>query len=244
MKPAFLSRRPKYPRQWSDLPAGDDLKCIVETSIRECSRHMFGYHMLKLGDLSSQLDIQGSPIKHLVNVTDKMGAHTSIQASTNELPLAENSVDAVVLAHELDFAQDPHQILREVSRVIIPNGYAVIVGFNPLSLAGMMKYLPVNPKQVLHDARFFSIVRLKDWLHLLGFEVVDVQNLVFSELFFERKINPEGRWQVWCKKHLPIFSSTYLIVAKKRVVPLSLIKPKWKPKPNFSTVSARIRYES
>jgi SAM-dependent methyltransferase len=240
MKPAFLSRRPKYPRQWSDLPAGDDLKHIVELGIQQCSRNMFGYHMLKIGDLSSQLEIEGSPIKHLVNVTDKVADYTNIQAASNELPLAENSVDAVILAHELDFAQDPHQILREVNRVIIPNGYAVIVGFNPFSLAGMLKYLPINPKQVLHDARFFSIVRLKDWLHLLGFEIVDVQSLVFSELFFERKVNPYGRWQVWCKKHLPVFSSTYLIVAKKRVVPLSLVKPKWKLKPNFSAVSARM----
>ena len=140
-----------------------------------------------------------------------------------------------------DFAQDPHQILREVDRVMMPNGQVAIVGFNPFSLAGVLKFLPINPKQILHDARFFSAMRIKDWLHLLGFEVMEHQHLVFSELFFERKVDADSRWQIWCQKYLPIFSSLYVIVAKKRVMPLSLIKPKWKPKPNFSVVGASMR---
>ena len=87
-------------------------------------------------------------------------------------------VDAFCLAHELDFAKDPHQILREVDRTIMPNGYVVITGFNPFSLCGLFKYLPINKGSVLHDARFFSCARVKDWLQLLGFEIVDVKSLI------------------------------------------------------------------
>lgn len=241
MKPALLDRKPRYPKLWSELPAGDDLKSIVESALEDVSRQMFGYHMVKLGDLSCQLSTQHCPIKHIINVNDEKNASTSIVAHSHELPFSEGSIDALILAHELDFARDPHQVLREVDRVVIPNGYVAIIGFNPVSLAGLLKYLPVNPKQILHEARFFSSMRIKDWLHLLGFEIIEHQNLLFSELFFERSVNPQGRWQVWCKKYLPIFSSMYLIVAKKRVLPLSLIKPKWKPKHNFSAVGASMR---
>lgn len=241
MKPALSSNKPRYPRSWSELPAGKDLKHIVEASLEDVSRKMFGYHLVKIGDLSNQVDMPNCPIKHVINVSDRENGNTGIVAQSHELPLLENSVDAVVLAHELDFAQDPHQILREVDRILMPNGYVAIVGFSPVSVAGLLKYLPVNPKQILHDARFFTSTRIKDWLHLLGFEVIEHHNLLFSELFFERRINPFGRWQVWCRKYLPIFSSMYMIVAKKRVLPLSLIKARWKPKPKFSAVGASMR---
>lgn len=241
MKPALLTRKPRYPRTWEELPSGLDLKQIVEHALIEPSRQMFGYHLIKIGDLSSQTDLPHCPIKHVVNVTDSPKLYSSALGHSNALPFAESSVDAVVLTHELDFAQDPHQILREVDRIIIPNGNLILVGFSPLSFAWLLKYLPINPKQILHDARFFSSIRIKDWLHLLGFEVIDLQHVVFSELFFERKIRYDSRWQVWCQKYLPIMSSMYIIQAKKRVLPLSLIKPQWKPKPNFSTVGASMR---
>lgn len=241
MKPALSDRKPRYPRAWQELPAGDDLKYIVESALEDISRKMFGYHLMKLGDLSCQVDMPHCPIKHIINVTDQEKTTSGLAALSHELPFLENSIDAVLLAHELDFAQDPHQILREVDRVLMPNGYVAIVGFSPVSVAGFLKYLPVNPKQILHDARFFSSMRIKDWLHLLGFEVIEHHHLLFSELFFERRVNPLGRWQVWCKKYLPIFSSMYLIVGKKRVLPLSLIKARWKPKPKFSAVGASMR---
>lgn len=241
MKPALSSNKPRYPRAWQELPAGEDLHGIVETALEEVSRKMFGYHLVKIGDLSSQIAMPNCPIKHVINVSDRPSDSTSIVAHSHELPMLENSVDAVLLAHELDFAQDPHQILREVDRILMPNGYVAIVGFSPVSVAGLLKYLPVNPKQILHDARFFTGTRIKDWLHLLGFEVIEHHHLLFSELFFERRINQYGRWQVWCRKYLPFFSSMYMIVGKKRVLPLSLIKARWKPKPKFSAVGASMR---
>ena len=241
MKPALLAKQPRYPSSWQDLPVGEDLKAIVETAVEDISRQMFGYHLLKIGHLSAQLSLSQCPIKHKVSVVRDTGIKNSVIAHSHELPFGENSIDAAILINELDFAQDPHQILREVDRIMIPNGQVAIVGFNPFSLAGLMKFLPINPKQILHDARFFSSMRIKDWLSLLGFEVVEHQHLVFSELFFERKVDADSRWQIWCQKYLPIFSSLYVIVAKKRVLPLSLIKPKWKPKPNFSVVGASMR---
>lgn len=238
MKPARIAKRIRYPTQWTELPAGLQMKSIIEQALEDVSRQMFGYHMVKLGALSSDIELPLSPIKHIVNMASPQQENTDVVAQTYNLPLLENSVDSIILAHELDFAQDPHQILREVDRVLIPNGHVAIVGFNPFSLCGLLKFLPINQKQILHDARFFSSMRIKDWLHLLGFEVIEFHHKVYSELFFDRTIQHDSRWQIWCEKFLPWFSATYIIVAKKRVLPLSLVKPKWKPKPNFSAVGA------
>ena len=53
------------------------------------------------------------------------------------LPFPQHSVDLVVLPHSLELARDPHQTLREVERVLVPEGRVVIAGFNPASLWGM-----------------------------------------------------------------------------------------------------------
>ncbi|WP_460314853.1 methyltransferase domain-containing protein [Aliiglaciecola aliphaticivorans] len=248
MKPALISKKPIYPTSWQALPVGDDMKQHVQTNLEACSRRFFGYHMVRLGCLSSQIDLPECAIKHIVNVVDAkcLEQHQSLHgvnviAQTHELPFSENSVDAYLLAHELDFSKDPHQILREVDRTLIPNGYVVIVGFNPFSLAGTFRYLPLKSNKVLREARFFSSMRINDWLHLLGFEIIEQDQLVFSSLLFKRKSRIFSRIETFCRQYLPIFSSIYVIVAKKRVVPLSLIKPKWKPSPKFSAVGASVR---
>jgi len=47
------------------------------------------------------------------------------------LPFAEQSLDLVVMPHTLEFSRDPHSCLREVERVLVPDGRGVICGFNP-----------------------------------------------------------------------------------------------------------------
>jgi len=241
MKPALIKTHPIKPESWNDLPLGNELKLLIEKEITEVSRKFFGYHLVRLGHLSSQIELSACPIKHQVNITSNVQTNTNLLGSSVDLPLSENCVDAFLLAHELDFAKDPHQILREVDRTIMPNGYVVISGFNPFSLCGLFKYLPVNKGSVLHDARFFSCARVKDWLQLLGFEIVDVRSLLFNELFLQRKLRESSKWSRWCHQYLPILTSMYVIIARKREIPLSMIKPKWKTSTKFSAVGASVR---
>lgn len=233
MRPAFTHRKPRYPKSWQELPCGEQIRDLLTESLRQASRHWFGYHLVKLGALSAELNLPDCPISHQVAVTGGAAASASVLARSRELPLQKRSVDAFVLAFELDFAQDPHQILREVNRAIMPDGHLVLVGFNPLSPAGLAKYLPFRRASLLHDARCFSTMRIKDWLNLLGFEIIEEQGLLHSELLFERHLNPDSRWQRWACRYWRWFGSVYVLVAKRRELPLSLIRPKWSPKPAF-----------
>ncbi|MFQ3235412.1 MAG: hypothetical protein ACI9C4_000969 [Paraglaciecola sp.] len=238
MKPALLDTKPHYPRSWQALPLGAELKAVVETQLAGITQQFFGYHMVKVGNLSSELKLTQCSIKHCVNMMTKVSEHSSILSLPREMALLENSVDAFVLAHELDFAQDPHQILREVDRAIMPDGNLVIVGFNPFSITGLIKLLSFNQQSLLHEARFFSVPRLKDWLNLLGFEIMDVKYQPFSTFKYMQKKNA---WSRWYDIFLPKLASVYIIVAKKRTVPMSLIKPKWQPKPKFAVVGVSMR---
>ncbi|MCQ4062135.1 class I SAM-dependent methyltransferase, partial [Klebsiella pneumoniae] len=58
-------------------------------------------------------------------------------AEFEELPFESQSLDMIVLPHVLEFSEDPHQLLREVERVLMPEGRVVITGFNPMSLWGL-----------------------------------------------------------------------------------------------------------
>ncbi|MGJ8681499.1 methyltransferase domain-containing protein [Paraglaciecola sp.] len=242
MKSALTKNSLPTPESWQELPLGEEVRALIESELTEISRKFFGYHLVRLGHLSSQLELSACPIKHKVNLFSKMKEGSNLIAKSTALPLAENSVDTFVLANELDFTHDPHQILREVDRAIIPNGHLVLTGFNPFSLCGLFKYLPFNQSNILHQARFFSCNRIKDWLQLLGFEVIETKHLLFNELFLQRRLHETSKWNSWSAKNLGYLSSMYLIVAKKREVPLSMIKPKWKQtKRKFSTVGASAR---
>ncbi len=217
------------------------IKQAVQDVCNEYSQRIFGYHFVKLGNLSSQLALTKCPITHQINQTPETQPHTGLVGKSHELPFLENSVDGFLLANELDFAQDPHQILREVDRVITQSGYVIISGFNPLSLTGIGKYLPFKRGNILHDARFFTSSRIKDWLQLLGFEIIEQKQVLFSMLFFNYKRQHPSRWQNWLSDHWPWCSSVYIILAKKRVYPMTTIRPKWKLQPHFNPVGASMR---
>ncbi len=241
MKPAFITKPPTYPNDWHALHLGNQLKDIAEQKLSEPSRQMFGYHMVKLGNLSSQLSLPHCPIQHKMNVASFDSKDATVIADSGNLPFSERSVDAFVLAHELDFAQDPHQVLREVDRCIIPDGCVAILGFNPVSLPGCLKWTPFKHQNVLHEARFFSAHRVKDWLSLLGYQIMEERFYIHSTLFFENKIDLNSKWAKFASRYLPFMASVYLIVGKKREFPLSLIKPSWKLKTRFAPVGASMR---
>ena len=238
MRPAYLADRPHYPRLWQELPLGDCIRRETEQVLQQQCRQFFGYHMVMLGDLSCQLDLSQCSIKHKVTQTNKLADYGGLLSLSESLPYQKNSIDAFVLTHELAFARDPHQILREVNRAIIPNGHVIISGFNPFSLAGISRFLPLQRNQMLRQARFFSAGRIKDWLQLLGFEIVNDKRTVYDALLFEGDTDSDSKLQRFKRQYLEFSGSVYVITAKKRESTLTMIKPKWRRSPKFSTVGA------
>lgn len=266
MKPALTYNWTESLSRWSQIPNGEELKHIQNEIISRRLKLSFGHHLMNLGYLAGALDTQACLIKHEINIAhnsinthtadlhtadlhkkdtnDELGSNTiGLIAEYDQLPIFTNSVDAVVMNHELEFASDPHQVLREIHRVLMPNGNLVLSVFNPVSLFLFDKIWPFKVESPLWHARMFSIARIKDWLVLLGFEIVEQDYCCYSSLLSTKK-QADNWMQTALKTYLPKVGSVCIITAKKREWPLTPIRPKIKFKSSFQPVVSRVSSRS
>ena len=217
---------------------GDWLSAEIQERLDLWCPLLFGYHLLKLGALSGRLSCSCSAIRHQSCVGTE-GDNVGILADLTALPIRDLSIDACLLAHTLDYAADPHQVLREVERVLTADGWLLISGFNPHSLVGLGRLLPKLRQQQPWHARMFSPERLRDWLELLGFEVIHFEAFGFSSFSSGCRIH-------WWRENLgrdycSYFASVYMLAARKRTVPLTLEpERRWVRKPQIVPGMARI----
>jgi SAM-dependent methyltransferase len=214
----------------------------------------FGYHALQLG-LPEIEGLRANRMPHRWVATDTLYTPQSLalpqQAAScittlpgiepialhcefDALPFPNASVDLVVLPHALELARDPHHTLREVERVLVPEGRVVIAGFNPASLWGLRQRaghvrrglgLGRGQAPFLPSAgEFIGYWRLRDWLRLLSFEVESGRfgcwrpalNSPSMLQRFEWMDRVGDRW--W-----PVLGALYFVVAVKRVRGMRLV---------------------
>jgi SAM-dependent methyltransferase len=146
------------------------------------------------------------------------------------LPFDSQSVDLLVLPHGLEASTHPHQVLREVERVLVPEGRLVISGFNPWSLWGVRQHIPyLTPwlPQSIHDQ--VSLPRLKDWLKLLSFDIELGHFGCYVPPFRSQKwINRFAFTEAAGNRWWPVCGAVYVVSAVKRVAGMRLITPRWK----------------
>lgn len=231
MKPALSEKDQAFPSEWQQFNQGAALNNAIVSVMQPWWQKIFGYYLLKVGDLSCQLDTSGCKVQHHIAV----GRHSEglmLQADADALPFSESSVDAVLLSHNLEFTPDPHHVVREAHRVLRSDGYLLLTGINPYSVVGLLKCWPALKNSYPWQGRFFSMSRVKDWLHLLGFEILSEQRFFCSAMVARE--HSEGVWQQWMERYFSYFASSYIIVARKRELPLTPIRPKWQLKPAFA----------
>jgi len=211
---------------------------------------VFGYHALQLG-VPELHGLDSNRMPHRWLATEAMEGNTDVLAATvalhtlfSALPFPATSLDLVLLPHALELSDDPHATLREVERVLVPEGRVVVCGFNPTSLWGFRQsrghlcrrgglgslFLPAS-------GEFIGVRRLRDWLNLLGFEVEMVQfgcyrPAVHSHRWLERFAWMDHLGPRWW----PILGSAYCVVAVKRVRGVRLMGAAWKTAPLAASV--------
>ncbi len=213
MKPARTPAAFTAPAHWSQLPWGDFYRAALEQQLTPWLGKMYGFHLLKIGNLSAEVSTEACAISHQVNIAPQ-GETLQVKADPLHLPFAEKSVDACLLAHTLPWCPDPHRLLREVDRVLIDDGWMILSSFSPLSLLGAGKMVPFLRRKMPYNSRMFTMMRQLDWLTLLNFEVMHHGN--FQVLPWHRQ---GGRL---LSTHLPALGCMQLIVARKRTIPLTL----------------------
>ena len=229
-------------RDWYAHPLGQVLLEEERRALSGILPDLFGYYLVQVGAVTDTYLLGASLIRYHVVIDpdcpagpcagDEAGRASGMYGRAGVLPLQSDAVDVVVLPHTLDFESAPHEVLREVERTLVPEGHVVVMGFNPWSLWGLRRLFTWRRRRhAPWRGAFRSIMRIKDWLALLGFDVIATRSCFFRPplrhpgllrrlLWMERL---GGRW--W-----PYLGGTYIIVARKRTVTLTPIKPRWRPR--------------
>lgn len=231
---------------WFQTPAGQYLLEWERAHVDAAVADIFGYHALQLG--VPELDgLRANRMPHQWLATDYLALdlntaveRTAFMTDFAALPFPASSIDLVVLPHSLEFSADPHTTLREVERVLVPEGRVVISGLNPFSLWGarqrrghLYRRMGGDSKLFLPDCgEFIGYWRLRDWLRLLGFEVEVgkfgcYRPAVDSDQWLQRTAWMDRAGSRWW----PIFGAAYFLVAVKRVRGMRLLGNAWKAKP-------------
>lgn len=190
---------------------------------------VFGWELLQLGNWgASERLLAGSRTRRRAVIADRRAASSDadIVARLSQLPIANGSVDAVVLPHTLEFETDPFAVVREADRVLAGEGQLIVLGFRPFSLWGfrsraISRGYPPGLKRML-GAR-----RIADWLELLGYDVAPTRNYLFAPPWggaVPKAGEPSALLRRGWLKPWP--AGAYLIKARKRLYTLTPLRPK------------------
>lgn len=208
---------------WYQTPRGKLLKDLEVEYLQRSITVSCQQTILQIGGLGWENEfIDSSLYKNFVILDSKqLGScpATKIQAKSYLLPLQSNSVDMILLPHLLEFDAFRFQTMREIERVLKPEGVVVIVNFNPWSLWVRYQFLWDKKMADSWRGHFISQSRVLDWLKLLNFEVT-----LASEFYLDSVESIHGKS---IKKNCSISATAYAIRAIKRrynLIPLTPVK--------------------
>ena len=231
---------------WLTSAAGQRVMAWERVQFHLALTDVFGFHAVQLG--LPEMDCLGSsrmPHRWVLGneadgSTDQPSFGVAAWADPAALPFPDASVDVVVLPHTLELCADPHGVLREVERVLVPEGRVVMTLFNPLSLWGgrqarahLCERLGLTSWGALFlpsVGEFIAPWRLRDWLSLMNLQVQTQRYGVYtwptqSPKWLERlewRNRTGARW--W-----PVAGAVYFVEATKRVRGMHLLGPVWRP---------------
>lgn len=220
---------------WLRSPLGARLYALERKLVSEALARVFGWQLLQIGLWGDDDGLIGDARTQRKAVLAWHGERcdaspTLIHSRTDALAIASDSADAVLLPHTLEYEPDPHEILREVGRVLAGEGHLIILGFRPFSSWGVRHVFARDGFPPGLD-RLIGEGRLRDWLKLLGFEIVDSRRYLFT-LPWGAPQPTSGSFMERCGETLwPMFGGGYLIKARKRVYTLTPIRPRWRLRP-------------
>ena len=220
--------------QWLNSPAGKYVLNWEKNQYNQSVIDCFGFQALQIGTPQlSSLKENRIPNRFLMLTPESSDAHITNSSQieyflglSNELPFANESFDLITLPHTLEFSENPHDVLREVNRILRPEGRIVISGFNPISLWGLRQklgHLTGHPFLPI-EGQFISHLRIKDWLKVLDFAIdrgrfgcyrfPSKGDYAKSRVDLMEKAG--DRW--W-----PVFGSVFILSAVKRIPGIKLI---------------------
>ena len=207
--------------RWYRTPLGRRVATEERQLLEGYLPGLFGYSLLQIGGLPLFDGYHSSPISQKIVIGEQGG----LVALPEALPIQSDSVDLVILPHAIELSYDPHQLLREAERVLIPEGHLIILGFNPWSLWGLRHLLLSRTDEQPWSLRFHSLGKLSDWLSLLGFEQLHSRYHLY-QLPFHHSALSESMSSI-SRRYFPRLGGGYCLLVRKRVSTLTPIRGVW-----------------
>jgi len=217
---------------WFNSTLGQQVLASEKEALDALVPEIYGYHLMVLSVINNTQLCDQCPVSHHFSLSPCPSNAAQARAAFEKLPVQEESVDAAILHHAIEYSTKPHQLLAETARTIIPNGYIVLVGFNPWGMLQLRKWVGRYCLRNDHS-RYHRLNRNRiiDWLRLLDFDVVYKKNAGFD-------VPVNYNTPQWIRKLLsittPFSGSFYIVVARKTKVPVTMIKTPWKKTSRFA----------
>jgi SAM-dependent methyltransferase len=214
---------------WLESPLGQ--RCLQDEQqlVRDALDRVFGEQFVQVGLWGARdTFLPFARTQRAAIVAESLHVQgADLVTDAGQLAIASDSVDVVFLPHTLERSESAHALLRESERVLRGDGHLIVLGFSPGGLWGL-RHLFASRGYPPGSVRMIREGRLKDWVELLSFDVAAAQGYCHT-LPFERIPRLAGfPREEWARKWLPMTAAGYLLVAQKRVVRLTPIRPSWK----------------
>jgi len=217
---------------WFETAIGRHVRAFEQRQINRLVSNVFGYHAVQVSLPGWDL-LRMNRIMHKwytqQQIKPSIDAPNLIVAQPERLPFETQSIDLVVLPHVLENAFDPHQVLREVERILVPEGRVIISGFNPFSLWGLReRMVGLEPCLPVPVGNWVAPQRSADWLELLSFDMEDSSLAAYIPYCEQRQWIK--RWQFMeymGRRWWPIGGAVYVIRAVKRVGGMRMVGLDW-----------------
>lgn len=213
---------------WYQSPLGDYLLDDIKNRLDQVLATSFGYYALSVGceNLSQRLLSQCRVKKHFrIGHGDE---NLDVKINSTALPIANDSTDLVILIHALSQSSDPHGILREVNRILIPDGKLIIIDFNPISLWGLRHLFQSWLDNAPWAGHYYTAHRLKDWARLLGFDQLHhFRSGYVLPLNYQKLINRSRIFSKFSERWLTFSAAVNVLVFEKNTIPLTPVRKRW-----------------
>lgn len=219
---------------WLASPLGERLLATERNVVGAALEQVFGNQFLQVGRWGAPdafLPLARTPRRALLAEPGALGQAIGHAAS---LPVRSHAVDAVLLPHTLEFEPEPHAVIREVDRVLVGDGYLLVLGFEPFGSWALRHHMAAEgyPPGVLG---LLSRGRLRDWLTLLGFEVESTQRFLHALPVATAEAGAGTRMLERLGRTLGgRLGNGYLLKARKRVYTLTPIRPRRRRAPKLA----------
>jgi SAM-dependent methyltransferase len=204
---------------WWQSPLGHFVSALERENVAGLSSPILGYFSIQIGGGSRY-----RPLSSRSANQSWVSTKGDLNAWPEALPFKSHSIDNLLLLHVLEYADDPHQVLREAERVLAADGKLILCCFNPISLWGLRRLFSWQDAPPWHGY-FFTKTRVKDWLALLSFEVIEQHKILFRPPFKNsRWLEASGFLERWGQRLWPWFGAVSVMVATKRTIPLNPLR--------------------